>query len=60
MRLAFGVISPVRRGINLSDIKVDFHKMASKEVVNFMSLTLDGKQVGQQILKAPVKLSRRP
>ncbi|CAJ1390998.1 unnamed protein product [Effrenium voratum] len=52
--------SMLKRGINLSDIKVDFHKMASKEVVNFMSLTLDGKQVGQQILKAPVKLSRRP
>ena len=43
---------PLRRGINLSDIKVDFHKMASKDAVNFMSLTLDGKQVGQQILNA--------
>ena len=52
MRLAFGVFSPLRRGINLSDIKVDFHKMAEKDVVNFMSLTLDGKQVGQQILNA--------
>ena len=52
MRLAFGVFSPLRRGINLSDIKVDFHNMAEKDVVNFMSLTLDGKQVGQQILNA--------
>ncbi|CAJ1451414.1 unnamed protein product [Effrenium voratum] len=42
----------LKRGINLSDIKVDFHKMAEKDVVNFMSLTLDGKQVGQQILNA--------
>ena len=52
MRLAFGVISPVRRGINLSHIKQRFHKMAEKDVVNFMSLTLDGKQVGQQIFHA--------
>ena len=52
MRLAFGVISPLRRGINLSDIKQRFHNMAEKDVVNFMSLTLDGKQVGQQILNA--------
>ena len=51
MRLAFGVFSPLRRGINLSDIKVDFHNMAEQDVVN-MSLTLDGKQVGQQILDA--------
>ncbi|CAJ1389438.1 unnamed protein product [Effrenium voratum] len=44
--------SMLKRGINLSDIKVDFHNMAEKDVVNFMSLILDGKQVGQQILNA--------
>ncbi|CAE7259271.1 unnamed protein product [Symbiodinium sp. CCMP2592] len=47
----------LKKGDSLSDIQTRFQEMAVKDVVNFMSLTLDGKPVGRQILKALLQSS---
>ncbi|CAE7272705.1 unnamed protein product [Symbiodinium sp. CCMP2592] len=42
----------LKKGDSLSDIQTGLQKLAIKDVVNFMSLTLDGKPVGLEMLKA--------
>jgi len=49
---AFDFTQTLRKGDSLSDIQTGLQKLAEADVVSFKRLTLDGEQVGEQILKA--------
>ena len=50
--LAFDFIQTLRKGDSLSDIQTGLQKLAEAHVVSVKRLTLDGEQVGEQILNA--------